>query len=257
MMRRALLILALALAGLVPAARAATNYQDMWWNPSESGWGVNVAQQGNTMFATWFIYAQNNQPTWVVMANAQRSGPAGNVFTGALYTTTGPYYGLGAFNPNAVTVSNPPVGSATFTFSNARAASLSYTVNGVTVSKQITRQPLENINLSGTFYGGIFRGATCANSGVSNSIFTVAHTPSSGAVRITEIGGNLCQFSGTMTQFGSVFEGSGTYSCTAGGETGNWSGSEGTGGETTFSITLALTSATGPCTATFGGFKSP
>src|SRR4029453_7146264 len=31
-----------------------TNYQDIWWNPQESGWGMNLTHQGNTIFATWF-----------------------------------------------------------------------------------------------------------------------------------------------------------------------------------------------------------
>jgi hypothetical protein len=31
-------------------------YEGIWWNASESGWGLNVAQQGNVLFATWFTY---------------------------------------------------------------------------------------------------------------------------------------------------------------------------------------------------------
>ena len=34
----------------------ATNYQDLWWNPAESGWGVNFTHQGDIIFATWFTY---------------------------------------------------------------------------------------------------------------------------------------------------------------------------------------------------------
>ena len=35
------------------------NYEGLWWaNPagSESGWGINFAHQGDTIFATWFTY---------------------------------------------------------------------------------------------------------------------------------------------------------------------------------------------------------
>lgn len=35
------------------------NYQGLWWNSpagSESGWGVNFAHQGDTIFASWFTY---------------------------------------------------------------------------------------------------------------------------------------------------------------------------------------------------------
>ena len=255
MLRKVFLRIAVVMIMTVASwsATAAVNYQDMWWNANESGWGVNVAQQNNTMFATWFIYGANNQPLWLVMSNAQRSGASGNTFTGTLYQTTGTPFATTPFVPQATTVVT--VGSATFTFSDARTGTLSYIVNGATVIKQITRQPLESINLTGTYYGGIFRTAACANSGVSNSIFSIAHTPATSAITITEVGGNLCRFTGALTQFGSIFEGNGTYTCQ--GESGTWTGAEGTGGETAFSMKLSLQSGAGTCVSTFGGFKSP
>ncbi|MEP7157106.1 MAG: hypothetical protein ABI905_15105 [Betaproteobacteria bacterium] len=257
MLKKLLLVFCTALASTANVAYAAINYQDMWWNANESGWGVNVAQQNNTMFATWFIYAAGGQPLWVVMSNAQRSGANGNTFTGDLFQTTGTAFSVVPFTPlqpsNVTTV-----GSATFVFSDAKNGTLTYSINGAQVVKQITRQPLSSINLSGTYYGGIFRTANCANSGVSNSIYSVTHTPSSpltGTISVSEVGGNLCRFTGTLNQSGSVFDGSGTYSCQ--GEAGSWTGTEGTGGETTFAIKLALQTGAGVCTTTLGGFKSP
>ena len=233
----------------------ATNYQDLWWvGPAENGWGINLSHQDNTLFATWFIYGANSQPLWLVMSNAPRSGAAGNTFIGDLFQTTGTPFNVTPFVPlQASNVTR--VGTATFVFSDARTGSLTYTVNGAQVVKQITRQNLAQINLTGTFYGGLFRTAACTNSGVSNSIFSVAHTPSIGTVSITEVGGNNCRFTGTLTQLGSIFEGSGSYTCQ--GETGSWTASEGAAGETTFSMKLALQAGAGLCTATFGGFKSP
>jgi hypothetical protein len=35
---------------------APANYQGIWWNASESGWGINLAHQGDTVFASWFTY---------------------------------------------------------------------------------------------------------------------------------------------------------------------------------------------------------
>ncbi len=261
MLRRVIACIAgvLLLAMMALPARAAINYQDMWWNSSESGWGVNIAQQDNTMFATWFIYGTNRQPLWLVMSNAQRSGAAGNTFIGELYQTVGTPFAVTPFVPLQAT-DVTPVGTATFVFSNARTGTLTYTysLNGspvVQVVKQITRQPLANINLTGTYFGGLFRNATCANSGVSNSIYSITHTPAIGSASITEVGGNNCRFTGTLTQFGSIFEGSGSYTCQ--GETGTWTGAEGTGGESTFSMKLTLQTGAGTCTATLGGFKSP
>src|SRR5215831_3630119 len=41
------------MGGSMPAT---PNFSDLWWNPAESGWGVNLQQQGNILFATWFTY---------------------------------------------------------------------------------------------------------------------------------------------------------------------------------------------------------
>lgn len=239
---------------------AATNYQDLWWvGPSESGWGVNIAHQDNIMFATWFIYGATGQPFWLVMSNAQRSGAAGNTFIGDLFQTTGTAFSTTPFVP-LQTSNITKVGQATFVFSDARTGSLTYeySINNspkVAIVKSITRQNLSDISLAGTYFGGIFRTATCANSGVSNSIFQIDHTPATGAVRMVEAGGNLCLFTGTTTQFGSIVEGAGNYQCQ--GETGTWIGKEGIATESSLSIKLALQTGAGVCNATFGGFKSP
>ncbi|TMG87516.1 MAG: hypothetical protein E6H78_01000, partial [Betaproteobacteria bacterium] len=40
-------------------AAGPANYEGLWWKSpaeSESGWGINFAHQGDTIFATWFTY---------------------------------------------------------------------------------------------------------------------------------------------------------------------------------------------------------
>ena len=57
---------------------AATNYQDLWWNApagSESGWGLNITHQGNTLFVTWFTYDLDGLPLWL-SATAQKTSAA-------------------------------------------------------------------------------------------------------------------------------------------------------------------------------------
>ena len=56
-------VLSLALLA-VPLPAAATDYTDIWYLPSESGWGVNLIQAEDVIFVTLFIYGPNNQPTW-------------------------------------------------------------------------------------------------------------------------------------------------------------------------------------------------
>ena len=119
-----------------PSATATSlNVQGLWWRPSESGWGVNVTQQGDIVFATWFTYDASGKGQWLVMPSGARTGD--NAYSGTLYRTTGPAFG-GAFNPQQVV--STPVGTASFTFSDANTGTFTATVNGATVSKPITRQ---------------------------------------------------------------------------------------------------------------------
>jgi len=121
----------------------ATNYQDLWWASGgiESGWGVNLTQQGSIIFATWFTYDANGDPLWLC-ATAPQSAP--NTFSGVLYLTGGPAFNAVPFNPGLVT--QTAVGSATFQFSNGNAGVFTYIVdlgdgvNKATQSKAISRE---------------------------------------------------------------------------------------------------------------------
>jgi hypothetical protein len=117
---------------------AATNYTDLWWAApasSESGWGINLTHQGNTIFATWFTYDVDGSPMWLVVT-ANNTAPG--VFSGQLYRTTGPPFNSEPFNPAGVVPTS--VGIATFRFTDGNDAIFQYTVNGVSQLKAITRQ---------------------------------------------------------------------------------------------------------------------
>jgi hypothetical protein len=116
-----------------------SNYQDLWWHSpanSESGWGINITQQGSVIFATWFTYDSTGKGLWIVMAQGTSSTPGS--YTGTLYTTTGPAFSSATFDPGQVHAT--PVGTGTFTFSDASNGTFTYTVNGVSGSKAITRE---------------------------------------------------------------------------------------------------------------------
>jgi hypothetical protein len=114
----------------------ATNYQDLWWNPNESGWGINVTHQGDVIFATLFDYDLNGNGTWYVLANAPKV--SAGVYSGALYTTTDPPFNANPWVPNSSAATQ--VGTMSFTFSSGNAGTLTYTVNGAQVTKQIQRE---------------------------------------------------------------------------------------------------------------------
>jgi hypothetical protein len=132
--------------GPMPACRfgiesdlaAATNYQDLWWNApagSESGWGLNVTHQGDTLFITWFTYDVDGSPLWL-SATAQKTGAA--TWSGTLCRTSGPAFSATPWNPAGVTLAQ--VGTVTLTFADGNHATFAYTVDTVSQTKQITRE---------------------------------------------------------------------------------------------------------------------
>jgi serine protease len=128
--------------GAQPDFASATNYQDLWWaSPagSESGWGVNLTHQGDTIFATWFTYDHDGTPMWLV-ATAPKTAP--RTYAGALYRLSGPPFNAVPFPP----IGSPggaigtPVGTATFAFSDGNTGTFAYTVNAEAQTKNITRE---------------------------------------------------------------------------------------------------------------------
>jgi hypothetical protein len=119
----------------------ASNYQDLWWAQpagSESGWGVNLTQQGSILFVTWFTYDQTGAPLWL----AATATPTSSIsFTGTLYRTSGPPFFSVPFNPASVALT--PVGNVTLTFLTGNSATFAYTVDGISQSKVVTREILQ------------------------------------------------------------------------------------------------------------------
>ena len=125
-----------------PNLALATNYQDLWWatpGGSESGWGVNLTHQGDTIFASWFTFDHDRTPMWLVVT-APKTAPG--TYTGTLYRLTGPPFNAVPFPPMGSPggATGTTVGTATFTFSDGNTGTFAYTVNASTQTKSITRQ---------------------------------------------------------------------------------------------------------------------
>lgn len=117
---------------------APADYTDLWWNPSESGWGIGITQQFGTMFLAWFAYDDAGGSAWYVASDCAMN-TSGNGCTGNLYRTSGPIDPLhNAFDSSKVKVTQ--VGTITATFSNANSGTLTYIVDGKAGTKSITRQ---------------------------------------------------------------------------------------------------------------------
>ncbi len=219
-MKMALVVLLLAVScatGSATASSYSTDFSDLWWNPNESGWGVQLVQRNSTIFATMFIYGPSGTPTWYV-ATMTPTSSGGLVWSGPLYATTGPYFG-GAFNPSQVQVTQ--VGSMAWNPTDVEDGVLTYSVNGVQVAKNVTRQTLVAENFNTHIAGGIHSSI----SGCSNPAFNgVRETPSN--LTILQSGLSLsmqavstaatCSYAGTLSQFGQMASIDGTFSCTDG-----------------------------------------
>jgi hypothetical protein len=116
-----------------PDFAAATNYQDLWWDSAESGWGINLVHQGAQIYATWYTYDTDGSPLWFDALMA-RTAPA--TFSGTLYRVSGSPFGA-SWNPSLVVSTG--VGMATLVFANGNAATWSYTVGAIAGSRPITR----------------------------------------------------------------------------------------------------------------------
>jgi hypothetical protein len=92
--------------------------------------------QADILFATWFTYDSTGRGMWVVGPRIQRT--TGNTFAGELFRTTGPAFSADPWNPALVVGTS--VGNATFTFTDANNGTFSYSVNGISQVKPITRQ---------------------------------------------------------------------------------------------------------------------
>lgn len=274
-MKRMLVVIALLVACRAQAfSQAGEDITDLWWNPAESGWGMNVIQQGDTSFVTMFVYGADNQPTWFSASSLRyvRFDAATEEFIheGELFRTTGPAYGAGGFDPNAVTVRR--VGYLQFRLSLSTARNtvyrgrVIYTVDNVEVTKpNLERASLRKSDHSGA-YAGAFRFTTSGCTDASLNGEYVLYGPTtvtqSGtdqlAIDVVRDGGTYaCSYSGRYYQAGrnGVIP-SGSFSCNDGAR-GTFAATDIASGLTGMSATLYAVYSSGGCreSVRFSGAK--
>ena len=212
-----LLVLGLLLAS---APLRAADYTDIWYVPTEPGWGANVVQSDLFLFVTFFVYGVDGRPTWYA-GNLTWDGAA---YSGGLYLTQGTHWALPW---NGASYLANSVGTARFTPSalNVYQATLTWTVTGVgTVTKAVERQTLTSIALGGEYIGGQTGGYTsCSTASLNTSYtdrYTLAVAQASGVATFTFVyadSGATCTMSGRLEQHGQTYRIPGaTYQCTGG-----------------------------------------
>jgi Trypsin. len=148
-----------ASTGVTPAA----DFTDLWWNANESGWGLSLTQHGGALFGAWFAYDATGKSTWYVIPGGRWN--TSTLFVGDVYATTGPDPTAANFDPTRVL--RTKVGTATLRFSGTAQASFSYTVNGVSESRSITRQPFGNGSAVSNAFGDLWWSASESGWGLS------------------------------------------------------------------------------------------
>lgn len=196
---------------------------DLWFPASESGWGLNVIEQGDTIFATMFVYDAAGASHWYVASSLLRSSGS-PIYSGPLYEATGPYYAT-PFNASAVV--RRQVGTMSFDVRDAGSAVITYSVDGVAVTRTVNRYAMRKNSLTGNYVGHIAASGDNPNGTGYEAVAITIDDGDSGFVMRTQPQGATqarsaanCTFTGPgNAQTGEQRFVTGTYSC-ANGETG-------------------------------------
>jgi SAM-dependent methyltransferase len=111
------------------------DYSDLWWNPSEPGWGVGIHQHANgQLVAFWLGYNTDGAPVWLSLH------PGGwttrRRFDGTVYRHRGADE-RGAHGAREVLAT--PVGSGYLDFEDWKTCSMRWQVGGDSIAKSIER----------------------------------------------------------------------------------------------------------------------
>ncbi len=212
-------LLAACVATVPARASLGTNFTDMWWIPTESGWGASIHQQYDVMYILLFVQGPDTRPIWYAGPAYYQNNTGLPVFTGDMYQTNGPWFG-GTFNPSAVT--DRKVGTVTFTATSVDTATLTYSVDGVVVTKGIVREPWANEDFTGEYYGGLDYSASGCSDPTTNGYFEqfgplhVDHNLVGSMTLVAQSSAGTCTFAGSYTQAGHMGAVTGTFDCGGG-----------------------------------------
>jgi hypothetical protein len=114
-------------------SQANTDYTDLWWNEAESGWGIQLTQQYDTIFATWYAYDDKGNPVWYVASDCKMSASG---CAGDLYQVTGGAALTAPWSVPSVTRK----GTLSITFSDPSHGVMEYVIGNQKYTRNITRQ---------------------------------------------------------------------------------------------------------------------
>ena len=208
---------AMALASF--SAHAGT-YSDLWYDPRQAGWGLNVVQQAENAFITLFVYGPDRQPRWYFSSDARVSAYAGiqPIFRGTLYRAEGAPH-TGPHFPGLV----DPVGDIHLETLSRTRMRLYYRVDGVEYVKEVERQTFAEPPLTGNYLGQfVLRqsrpGGPMYGTSVYNGEVLLHLDGEAGAImlRVIDHLARRCEYRGPYQVSGKLVSASGTFTCDAG-----------------------------------------
>jgi hypothetical protein len=108
-------------------ARSELGVSDIWWGgPSQSGWGIHIAEDQGALFLTWFTYDADGRATWFAMPEGQWTDD--HTWTGPVVKTSGSSRLAGDYS--AAAFSATKVGDFSIRFTGTTAATFTYDVEG-------------------------------------------------------------------------------------------------------------------------------
>ncbi len=201
----------------------------LWWNESESGWGATLTQQSSIVFVTMFVYDAAGKATWyTVSCTISAAVCSGDLlrFKGGA-TPTMPWSSSG--------LNFTKVGTMTLTFSSNDAGIMSYSIDGLASTRQITRQifgpPVPVIpGLAGQWQGAIVETRSNCTQSQNNGgratygqydIGMVGTNAGPISIMLSSVTGLQCTYSGNYSANGARLTASGGLNCSDG-KRGTW-----------------------------------
>ena len=199
----------------------AGTYSDLWWNPAESGWGLNVVQQAENAFVTLFLHGPDRQPTWLVSSDARINAYGAGAqpqFRGTLYRTQGAPY-TGPHGPAHVA----PVGELYLETLSRNRMRVHYSVDGRQYVKEVQRQTFAEEPATANYLGQfILRQSRPGGPPHGTSIYqadVLLHLDGETGMLMMRVDDHLqrrCEYRGRYQVAGKLTQASGTFTCTAG-----------------------------------------
>jgi hypothetical protein len=178
----------------------------LWFPPEEGGWGLNTIEQGDTLFATLFVYGADQQPHWYSASALTGDG----TYSGALFESMGTPWGM-PFDQGTVT--RRQAGTMQVDL-RGDSATLTYDVDGMRVSKEIVPFAFKFISLGGSYYGYVTQPSSGPGGAVNDEVhIAITHTATSFTMWTNGSVSGSCGYDGTPAQRGSLVNVTGNYSC--------------------------------------------